>query len=359
MKKSITLFLLLLTLSSTAQTSQQLVSEAIQLMDKGLFPASRAKLDQAKNIDPKNLEIDYEIAYWYFLQEMYDDAIQILTHISKKKDATHQYTQMLGVCYSTKGENEKAIAVFDKGIKKYPQKGIMYLERSIMEMKAQRYNQAVEFLEKGIVAEPMFPSNYYRLAQIYLNSENEIWGMLYGELFMNLEKSTTRTNLVSKWLYMTYKDEIIFQQDSILISFSKLNVQITSSDQEMVNLLTKALKQPFVVDYEDLLLAGAKEVDSISIANLHHIRTKFIELYVAQELHTKYKNVLFDYQKQLYDADLFEPYNYWLLQMGHEEEFTAWKTQNEALWERFVIWFTQHPIQIDKSNYFLRIKSNF
>ena len=63
--------------------------------------------------------------------------------------------------------------------------------------------------------------NYYRAARIYCVTNEELWGMLYGEIFMNLERGSNRTAEISKLLYDTYKREIKFTSDtSYSVSFA-------------------------------------------------------------------------------------------------------------------------------------------
>lgn len=47
---------------------------------------------------------------------------------------------------------------------------------------------------------------------------------IYGEIFMNLERNSTRTFEISKLLYDTYKSQITFNKDTIHVSFSKNNI---------------------------------------------------------------------------------------------------------------------------------------
>ena len=54
----------------------------------------------------------------------------------------------------------------------------------------------------------MFPSNFYRLALLYLSSSDKLSGLIYAEIFMNLKRSTQRTKEMSKLIYETYKGAI-------------------------------------------------------------------------------------------------------------------------------------------------------
>lgn len=65
------------------------------------------------------------------------------------------------------------------------------------------YDRAVSYYEKGVYVEPAYSSNYYRLAQLFLSSKDKFWGLIYGEIFMNLERNSQRTEEMSKWLFNT------------------------------------------------------------------------------------------------------------------------------------------------------------
>ena len=62
-----------------------------------------------------------------------------------------------------------------------------------MKVTTKEYSIALNYYEKGIEIDPKFPSNYYRAALLYDYSDHEIWGLIYGELFMDLEPNTKRT----------------------------------------------------------------------------------------------------------------------------------------------------------------------
>ena len=59
-----------------------------------------------------------------------------------------------------------------------PTSGKLYLELGGMYLHTKEYDKAISYYEKGIDVEPGYPSNYYRLAKIFLNSDEEVWGMI-------------------------------------------------------------------------------------------------------------------------------------------------------------------------------------
>lgn len=207
------------------------------------------------------------------------------------------------------------------------------------------------FYELGIEAEPKFPSNYYRAARIYCNSDEEVWGMIYGEIFMNLERNTDRTAEISKLLYNTYKSEITFTNDtSFSVSFSR-NATINIGD--LKNL--KKMKLPFGVGvYEPTLMLSMLEVKTIDLNTLDHIRTNFVTNYFERGQNKTYPNLLFTYQKKVKEAGRLEAYNHWILMKGDEVAFDQWHTANNTKWDSFTKWFSANGLKIDNDNKFYR-----
>jgi tetratricopeptide (TPR) repeat protein len=239
--------------------------------------------------------------------------------------------------------------VYDEGLKLFPNSGMIYLEKGNVHWGKQDYIKALSFYEKGIEVDPTFPSNYYRAARIYCNSSEEVWGMIYGELFMNLERNSERTSEISKLLYDTYKREIKFLSDtSFSMSFSK-NATIDVSDLKDPN----KLKLPYGIGvYEPNLMISILPAKSIDINSLDQIRSSFIDNYYSSGYDKKYSNVLFSYQKTVKDAGHIEAYNHWILMKGDEEAFEKWRVTNENKWNTFVKWFSDNGLEISSTHKF-------
>ncbi|MDX5396371.1 MAG: hypothetical protein LPK21_09235, partial [Hymenobacteraceae bacterium] len=302
--------------------------------------------------DPKNYFIPYEMGYAFYLKKDYKESLGYFKKVINFKDINDQCYQMLGNLYDFNGDSKKAIETYDKGLKLFPNSGCLYLEKGNMFFVRKEYNKALNYYEKGIEVEPDYPSNYYRATQIYLSSDEEVWGMLYGELFMNLERNSQRTAEVSKWLHDTYKSEIKFISDtSMSVSFSKQAYILTAKDGEKA----KDFKLPFpMIVYEPLLMLSTAIEKEINAQSLNRIRTNFIEAYYKDELPKKYPNALFDYQKKIADAGHLEAYNHWILMKGDEEAFEKWYTENEEKWNAFADWFGPNPIELSATNKFYR-----
>jgi tetratricopeptide (TPR) repeat protein len=342
---------IIFTLNSYSQTSKdkqkayQLGREAVNLMDNGEIDKSIGLLEEAYKLDPQNTVYPYEIGYAYYMKENYKKSAKYFKKVVKMKDSNDLCYQMLGNAIDLRGNHEKAIKTYKKGLEKFPNSGRLYLELGNMHLKDA--NKALKYYEEGIKVDPTHSSNYYWATRIYLNSTEEMWGMLYGEIFMNLERGSLRTEEISKMLFDTYQSEIRFLSDSnATVSFCQNLIVKLNSDN-------KAL--PFSMVYEPTMLIALVNQDTISLKTLNQIRRNFIEHYYNNEFNKTYPNIIFDWHQKLILEDFFECYNYWLLMKGAQDEFNSWHITNQEKFEKFIGWFTDNPMKIDKENNFHRL----
>lgn len=323
--------------------------KAVEFIDNGKFDEGIKLLKEAQKLDPDRIDYPYEIAYAYCLKEDYKAAIKILEKIVDHKSVTDQVFQLLGNCYDLMGKSDKAFDAYDEGLKKFPNSGKLYLEKGNVYWGQKNYETALSLYEKGIEVDPSFPSNYYRATLIYCNSKTEVWGMIYGEIFMNLETNSKRTAEISKLLYDTYKSEIQFKNDTtISVSFCQLATMSINAFDDPGN-----VKLPFgMMIYEPILMLSTVHEKGIDLNSLDRIRTRFIESYFKNGHDKKYPNVLFEYQYKILKAGHLEAYNHWLLLKGDEEGFEKWKAANEDKWDKFVEWISDNPLKLDSTHKF-------
>jgi len=356
MKKLFLLTVLLtITYSSFSQTDRELAldkkKKAIELMDNGSPDESIKLLEEAKKLDPGTYIYDYEIAFAYSIKKDTKKSLEIAKELIKFKDANDQCYQMIGNLYDELGDQKRAIKAYDDGLKLFPNSGRLYLEKGNLYWIQKKYIEALPFYELGIKADPTLPSNYYRATLLYLNSKEEVWGMIYGEIFLNLEVNTKRTKEISKLLYDTYQSQIKFTSDtSFSVSFSKFATITIDKLKDPEN-----FKLPFgVAVYEPTLMLSILGEKSIDINSLYRIRERFVSNYYDKKFNVKYPNALFDFQKTLIDSGYFQAYNYWLLSGGDTEAFDSWKGKNKELWDKFVDWFNKNGMALTQDNKFSR-----
>lgn len=347
-------------LTATAQSSNRDLAvekkdKAIQLMDNGRIEEAIALLQEAKKLDPEDPVYDYETGYAKYLAKDYEGVISIMKKLVKHKHAAPYMFQLLGNSYDMAGQPKKAIETYEKGLQSFPKAGNLYLELGVMQLKENNADKATGYFEAGVQADPKHSSNYFWLGKLYCNSDSPVWGMLYGEIFMNLERGSARTEEMSQLLYLTYKSRIQFSDTGLTVKFSHNNTILLdpSKSSDPAYMLKKL--QPFgTTVYETLLGIAAAPEKHISLASLHNIRERFVQAYFQQGHDERFPNLLFDYQQQLRQGGHFEAYNYWLMSKGDEEAWKLWVDAHPTQWEDFIRWFKENPLQVTEENKFYR-----
>ncbi len=337
---------------SNAEKAAELGKQAVTLEDNGNYGGALKLLAEAQKLDPNSLTYPYEMAYSYYSQKEYQKAIDVLSGLTASKDVFAKVYQLLGNAYDDNGQTDKAIETYNSGLKLFPDAGELYLESAVLQLGKKNYTKALGFCEQGIKADPSFPSNYYWAARIYCNSTERVWGVIYGELFMNIERNTKRTQEISKLLYDSYKTSITITASPYKanVDFSKQDTIALSKDADM-----SKFKLPFHMAYGmpvSMALLGETTVD---MASLDRIRGRFLDIYFHQlGYDKKYPNALYDYQQTVFKAGHLEAYNHWILMQGDMEAFNAWEKDNRDKWNAFLTWFNANPIKLNSNNRFYR-----
>lgn len=347
------LLALLGTFTATAQTNAEKAAaegtQAVKLEDEGKFDEAIKLLEDAQKLDPQALTYPYELAYSYYSKQDYQKAIGYLKPLTRHDQVINRIFQLLGNAYDDSGQSEKALAAYDEGLKKFPKAGNLFLEKGTVYLKNKDYNKAINCYEQGIEADPAFPSNYYRAAKLYCGSTEPVWGLIYGEIFMNLERNSRRTQEMSKLLYDTYLQHISIKNDTVHTSFTKNNnISINMANKD------NPLAVPYPIIYEMNIAVAIPAHQNLSLNALDSIRTTFLNTYYQHGYNKRYPNALFAYQKKINDAGFFPEYNHWLLMMGDEAAFTKWQAAGQAGWDNFAKWFNSNGLQANKENRFYR-----
>jgi len=326
--------------------------EAINLMDNGEIDRSIELLKQSQKLDPDNYNYPYETAYAYYLKKDNKKAVKELEKVLKYKENNDQCYTLLGNIWDMEGKPKKAIEIYNQGIARFPNSGRLYYEKGNVLEVLKKYDEALDSWEQGIRVNPSYPSNYHT-ASIYFckYTAEKVWGILYGELFVNIERGSRKTEEISRLLYDTYKSAITIKSETeVGVSFSK-TTQIPISDKG-VN-----VKIPFSIPYEitmALAITSETKEKELGIKSFNNIRTAFIQEWFKNNRNTEFPNILFDWHKKLIELGYFESYNYWLLMKGNENEFGEWYNQNSEKFDKFIDWFSKNPMTIDDDYKFYR-----
>ena len=333
---------------SKPQNEKQLAKtkaiEAVKQLDVLQYNSAIKLLQDAIKLDPLNEKIVYQLGLAFYQKGDFNNAVTVFNRLIKMQNVTDEYYRTFVNVLNDANRLKESYIVLETGLKKFPNSSVLYLELGNYFGVQKKYNEAITAYEKGIDCNPMFASNYYHAAKLYCYSNEEVWGMIYGEIFLNLEKNSKRTSEISKLLYNTYLSEIKFTSDSTTaVSFTR-------------NSNSKNLEQSGLNIYEPTLMQSMIGTKSININTLSKIRTKFIEIYFENNYQIKFNNVLFRFQKEIKDAGHADAYSHWILNKGNETDFSIWQLKNKEKWDKFIEWFKTHGLTITNENKFVRTK---
>jgi len=266
------------------------------------------------------------------LDEEYKEAVIILAGLKRHPQANSLVYQMSGNCYSYMGQKEMALSEYKSGMAVFPNAGNLYLESGNIYHQKEEYDQAIGYYRDGISVDPNFPSNYYRLADLYLQSKDLMSGLVYAEIFMNLERSSQRTTEMSERMYRTYAEAIHIEGDSTRMDFCEAIIDPVNFEKEK--------KLPFCLIFGKHMALGTIGMGELNLSALARLRSNFITTFSEQDA-SDYPNVLFEYQKKMKEAGVFDAYNHYILQIGAPEEFEQWRLDNLQAFEFFIDWYSR------------------
>jgi tetratricopeptide (TPR) repeat protein len=321
------------------------VRQALVYEENGKITEAIPLLEEAMKLDSANINVPYELAVAYATVKEFPRAKTVLEPLLNRKDVFGLVYNLLGSVYDELGKPGLAISTYEKGLTLFPKTAELYLELGNMYLKKKDHTKALEYYEKGIQANPQFASNYFRAAKLFFNSNEPVWGLLYGEIFMNLEKNTDRTAEISKLIHATYVKHIRIPKDS------GLQVRFSS------NFFTgkETLKPSFIkFIYEPIVVRSLANEKTIDINSLCRMRKKFVENYIKGNYYQQYPNALFTYQYKILKAGHIDAYDHWILSQADKTGFDNWAQKNPKAWENFLAWFKKHEIPLDDNYKFYR-----
>ncbi len=272
-------------------------------------------LNRAIESDSENVELKKDLAFSYYLSRDYTRALSTIKAINETKKADVQSFQIQGIVHKAIEEKKEAEKMYKSAVKKFPESGVLYSEYGEVIWAKGEPQEAINLWLKGVQVDPNHSGNYYNLSKYYFMSADKIWGLLYGEIFVNLESYSKRTPEIKSLLFEGYKK--LFSETDLTKG------QNTRNDFNNAFLNVMGLNASVV--------RGGITTDALSV-----LRTRF-----TLEWFNRYANKfpfrLFDHHKQLAEEGMFDAYNQWLF--GAEENlstFQKWTTTHAEEYNKFV-----------------------
>lgn len=289
----------------------KLQENARTFMAHGDYANATLILTRAFQQEPQNLEIAKNLSMCYLLQNEMQKGIDVIKPFVEKDDADDQAYQIAATIYRKLAQPKDAERMYKKALREFPNSGGLYNDYGEM-LLASGSPESIKMWEKGIQMDPSSALDYYNAAKYYYYKKDNLWCIIYGEIFINLESFTARTAEIKDMLLDSYKK--FFASPDLL-------ADIKGRNEFEIAYLTCMNKQ------NDIVIRGMKP------ETLTMIRTRFI-LDWFKTYASRFPFRLFDWQKQLLEQGMFPAYNEWI--------FGA--SQNLAAYQN---WSTTHAEETD------------
>ncbi len=327
-----------------AATFAKLGEERMKAFD---FVGASKNFEQAVQHSPRNLGHQYDLAMSYYRQKKYNKVIRIMEKLVQIPQAEARFFRLLGNAYDVNGNYFKGMQTLKAGTKMFPYEGNLHLDMGIIEMIKGDLQEAVTHWEKGISVSPYKADNYYWATKYYAQSNEKIWALIYGEIFMNIERGTKRFDEMSELVYNTYIAIANKDKSNVKVAFKR------NADNEFYDVHERIFG---LLDKNGLLdlRRGQRANQGSMLKTLVKLRESFLEMWL-QGFGSRFPNILYNRHKELLDLGHFESYSFWLFSKANANEFVEWMGQNKEQYNAYINWFITNSMRVDIQNYLVRM----
>lgn len=300
-------------------------------MRKGDYANAILILNRAVEADASNLDLKKDLAMAYYMQGDYSRAASVIQPVVESRDNDPQSYQILGMVYEATENRRDAERTYRAGIKRFSKSGALYNELGELLWSYSAFTEAQTQWLKGIQRDPSYPGNYYNVSKFYYMSADKVWGLLYGEIFINLESYSRRTAEIKSILFDGYKK--LFAETDIM------------KNQDVRN--------DFVKAYLETMKAHASVVSrGVTPDALTILRTRFL-LTWFDKYASKFQFRLFDYQRQLARTGMFDAYNNWIFGAANNlTAFEQWSRLHAESYGRFTTFQKNRVFKVPAGQYY-------
>ena len=326
-----------------SRSSDELIERAVALMDNGAVGTAISVLNGVLEKDSTNMVARYELGYAHYINDNMPRAIEEFSKIVGKWNYNEQVYGMLGNSYDMNGQPEKAGEVYKKGLEKFPRSAMLLNELSVLALKDEDYNKSLDYCLQGIKANPQYSPCYFRAASLFLQSDYPAWGMVYGEMYMAMERQNgERIKEMSRLMMDACKRCIKIESDSAKVGFA--NDTIYLSENFTPDEVSAALRRFDLAGYE-LGMAEAVNAAKITVVDgesMCRVRKAFVDKIVADSVFTEKPNPYVKHLLAVRASGYEDAYNHFVT-MGYDAPaLSKWANSHPFEWNRFADWLNAY-----------------
>lgn len=328
-----------------------LFNSARRFIAKGDYSNAILVLNRAIQLQPDKLEYREQLAYTYYLDQNLEQATKIISPLLRNDQATPMTFQIGGDIYQANRDPKGAEKLYKRGLHKFPSSGGLYNDLGQLYFNMSKYSDALRSWVKGIQSDPGFSLNYYNASRTYYYSDDKVWAIIYGEIFVNLEPFTTHTAEIKGILMESYK-KIFASPQMITGDLPPMRNERGNRDQSAVPDFRKAFLNTLAKNAE--VITGGVTPESLVM-----LRVRFL-LDWNNLYHLYYPFALFDDQQELLKQGLFEAYNQWIFgPAANYSAFKNWTALHKDQYDRLIKYLEDHPLKLRNGEFYNTGKIEF
>ena len=178
------------------EEADNLVQEGVVFQDKGDVDSAFSRYNLALKMDRDNLAALAEMAYSYLSIDKYEESIGY----SKRALKTHPHDPVLKTVYVSygnaldgEGKPEKAVDVYDEGLKNFPDYFQLYYNKGISQIKLNKTGDVLLSFERSATLNPKHASSHNAIGRL-LYMTKKIPSLLAFCRFLTLEPDSKRSS---------------------------------------------------------------------------------------------------------------------------------------------------------------------
>jgi tetratricopeptide (TPR) repeat protein len=327
--------------------------KAVGEIDAGHLDTAIPALYVLHRKHPRNGTILHELALAHRLARQPRRAVELL--LPYRADLPPQMLSALGSALDEAGDSPQAEAVLREGLKRNPKSGVLYSDLGTTVRAAGRLNEALDLHIQGTTAEPAFPGNYRRAAELYAQSDRRALALVYGEMFRLLDPEQSAKT--AELMVAVYRAAVKPKAGAAKAGDPKAagtnsawTVALSPRETTVEVGPGGKLKSPlFALPLAIELSIGPGLIEAhkkgISLATLHAARKGLVAAMAKPDGPFKDHTMpLLAWLVALDAAGHLEAYDYWLYGPAFPDEMRTWGKAHHLQVQAMTTWTQEHPL---------------